>query len=157
MEDKKTLPSDLTINNDGTATYAMREEGDSTGNTYAGVFVFKCFLNPLDQLAAGKLYRELLGSDIQNATEMERFIAFGLSQLKYRIVKAPAFWKADESMVNGNLPDMNILTLTLDRAINSESLYKEQLAKRKAEALKKAIDASQALQESLNPKPEKKE
>ena len=156
MTDQKPSDSSFTLNPDGTSTFALREEGDSTGQTYAGVFVFKCFLNPLDQLAAGKLYRELLGTDIQNASELERFVAFSLSQLKYRIVKAPSFWKTTESMIEGNLPDTNILTLVLDKAISSESLYKEQLKKRKETAILKAAEAIKTIQETMNPKPEEK-
>lgn len=157
MDKPKNQPTDLILNSlDNTASWTMREEGDTLGATYAGTFVFKCFLSPLDTLASGRLYRELLGPNPNDATETERFIAFILSQLSKRIVKAPPFWNTD-SMIQGNIPDVNILTLVLDRAMSAEMIYKEGLNQRRAEALKKAQNAATAIQESLTGKEKEEE
>lgn len=152
-EQKPKQDTNLILNTDGTASWTFREEGDTLGATYAGTFVFKCYLNPLDSLAAGRLYRELLGQNGHEAGDQERFLAFALSQCKYRITKAPPFWKSSNSVVDGgDVPDLNLISLILDKAISSEVLYKEQLKKRKEEALDKAQKAAEALHESLNPK-----
>jgi hypothetical protein len=145
--------NDIILNADGTALWTLREDGDTVLQTYIGPFTFKCFLNPLETLAAGRLYRELLGNNSGEAGEQERYTAFALSQLKFRVVKAPPFWNTD-SIVAGNIPDTNIISLILDRAISSEVLYKEELKKKRADALKKAADAVTALQASLNAKPD---
>jgi hypothetical protein len=145
--------NDIILNPDGTALWTLREDGDTVLQTYTGPFTFKCYLSPLETLAAGRLYRELLGNNSAEAGEQERYTAFALSQLNFRIVKAPPFWKTD-SIVAGNIPDSNILSLVLDRAIQSEVSYKEELKKRRTDALKKAGDAAAALQASLNAKPD---
>jgi hypothetical protein len=142
------LPADLLINPDGTATFTLNEEGDVLG-TYKGTFVFKCFLNPLEVLAAGKVYRELIGSNPQDATDTERFMAFALSQLSKRIIKSPPFWNTGEAMT-GNIPDVNVLSLILDRAVTAELAYKERLKIKREEALETAKIAATAIQESFS-------
>lgn len=139
---------DLVINPDGTAIYTLNEEGDISGS-YRGTFVFKCYLSPLDTLAAGKLYRELLGSNAQEASDTERFIAFCLSQLSKRIIKSPPFWNTGD-MLAGNIPDMNVLSLILSKAVESEEAYKTQLKEKRTQALETAKNAATALQERLN-------
>lgn len=93
------------------------------------------------------------GPNTQEASEQDKFLAYCLSQLKYRVVKAPPFWITDTSMVQGNLPDINLISLALDRAISAELLYKEQLKVRREESLKKATEAAKAIQEGLIIKP----
>ena len=146
------LPPDLTLNPDGTATFVLNEEGEVSG-TYKGVFTFRCFLNPLDTLAAGRQYRDLLGQFGAEASQTEKFTAFALSQLSKRIIKAPPFWNADASMA-GNIPDANILSLALDRAITAEVAYKAKLAEKKSEALKTAESALEGIERSLKGNPE---
>jgi hypothetical protein len=157
-EQKPKQDPSLILNNDGTASWTFREEGDTLQATYAGTFVFKCYLSPLETLASGRLFRELIGQNSNEASDQERFLAFSLSQLKSRIVKAPPFWKTDSnSIVDGNIPDLNLISLTLDKAINAELLYKEELKKKKAEAVATVQAAATALQESLKPTRKKKE
>ena len=112
MESNKPdeLDTDIHLKPDGTAIWTLREEGEISG-TYSGAFTFKCYLDPLATLAAGRLYRELLGSYGDSASETERFIAFALSQLQKRVIKGPPFWAtASESGFVGNIPDLNILS-----------------------------------------------
>ena len=150
-EDPKsvTIPEDLKINPDGTAFYTINEEGAIQGD-YRGVFTLKCYLSPLDSLAAGRQFRNHLGPYGDSATESERYTAFCMSQIAYRVIKGPPWWTADNS--TGNIPDLNILSTILDRCLVAESAYKERLAKMKEEALSKAQTAVQAIQDSLNPK-----
>jgi hypothetical protein len=150
-EDQKlvALPDDLVVNPDGTATFTINEEGQINGS-YRGVFALRCYLSPLDSLAAGREYRTLLGQFGESAGEGDRYTAFCISQLAKRVIKGPPWWNADQ--IAGNIPDLNILSLILDRCLSAEAVYKQRLQARKTEALEKAHAAATALQESLNPK-----
>lgn len=154
MEDTKKT-NDIILSPEGTASWYLKEEGDTSDATYTGTFIFKCFLTPLDLLACGKLYRELLGPNSGEASEQDKFIAVSLSQLSKRITKAPPFWNTD-SILSGNIPDLNILSLVLDKALSAELLYKEQLKNKKEAALKKSDESLKKLQEEMNPKVEEK-
>lgn len=150
MEDKKPkpLPQDLIINQDGTATYTIAEEGDVLGS-YKGVFVFKCYLSPLDSLSANRAFRELLGPFAQEATDTDRWTAYALTQLQKRVIKAPPWWQTD-SALPGNIPDHNVLSTILDRAADAEIAYRERLKEKRTDTLKKVSDATKAIQERLN-------
>jgi hypothetical protein len=145
------LPDDLTLAQDGTALFTINEEGPIQGN-YRGVFQLRCYLNPLDSLAAGRQFRTLLGEFGDSAGEQDRYTAFCTSQLAYRVIKGPPWWTANNQ--TGNIPDLNVLSILLDRCLTAEAAYKQHLVKRKEEALEKASKAAQALHESLNPKKE---
>ena len=152
-EDQKPaiLPDDLVVNPDGTAIFTINEEGPIQGS-YKGTFVLRCYLSPLDNsLAAGRQRsRDLLGQFGESAAEGDRYIAFCTSQLARRVIKGPPWWNASD--MPGNIPDLNILSLILDRALSAEAAYKARLEKMKQDALQKAQNAATALQESLNPK-----
>lgn len=148
MEEKQTLPNDVFINPDGTASFDLNSEGDFLG-TCRGLFKFKTFLTPLEQLAASRDYRNLLGNNPEMSSDAERYMALCLSQLKYRIVSAPPFWKTGD-VFDGNV-DFNILSTVFDRALSASLIYKEHLQKKKEEALKVAQEAIKAAQERLNP------
>lgn len=152
-EESKT---DLIFNSDGTATYELNMDGDISGS-YRGKFVFKCYLDPLSELAASKLFRELMGFNPQEMNETDKYLAWALAQLKYRIAKSPPFWKTEGSLIDGNIFDKNIITHVLDMATEAELLYRKDIKKRKEEALQKAHAATQAIQEKLSPKRKKKE
>lgn len=136
--ENETLRSDIQING-YQATWTMKLEGDVQG-TYSGNFTFRCFLNPLQTIAANREYRELLGPNPTSAPEHESFLAYSLTQLKYRIISAPPFWNStiQDSAMAGNIPDENIISAVLSAAIDSEILYKSQLKSRKEAALKTA-------------------
>ncbi len=152
-EETKT---DIILCPDGTAIYELNEEGDISG-TYHGKFVFKCYLDPLSQIAADRLYRDLVGPNLQEANEKSKWLAFYLAHLKYRIIKSPPFWKTEGSLVDGNISDENVISLIASKAFDAELLYKQSLKKKKEEALEKAQSAAQALHESLNPKKKEEE
>lgn len=141
------LPTDLVIGPDGVAIFTINEEGPIQGS-YKGIFSLRCYLSPLDSLAAGRMHRELLGQYGSYAGEGDSFTAFCLSQLNKRVIKGPPWWNIDQP---GNIPDLNILSLLLDRALTAETIYKERLAKMKEEALVKAQESLKKLQESANP------
>lgn len=151
LEEQKpiALPDDLTVSPDGTAIYTMNEEGPIQGS-YKGTFTLRCYLSPLDSLAAGRQFRDLLGQFGDSAGEQDRYLAFCVSQINKRVIKGPPFWNASD--IAGNIPDLNVLSVILDRSLTAESVYKQRLTTKKAEALAKAQNAATAIQESLNPK-----
>ena len=121
------------------ATWEMKLEGDISG-TYMGVFRFRCYLTPLQQIAAGREERGLMGSNIAVASEHERFLAFALTQLKYRVISAPPFWASanPNGDIPGDIPDEDVIAKILDAAVIAEKKYKDGLKARKDEALQKA-------------------
>lgn len=143
--------SDIQITN-GVATWDMRLEGSVLG-TYTGTFKFRCFLSPLQKIAAGREQRALLGESrtwIETPSyEHEAFLAYALTQLKYRIISSPPFWTT--SGVNksheGDIPDEEIIGKILDAAINAELKYMKELKDKKEAAIKRANEGAEALKE----------
>lgn len=148
-EPQKNL-SDITLHEDGTASFVLNADGEYSG-TCRGLFKFKCFLTPLEQLGASRDYISLVGQHPELLSEGEKWIAWCIAQLKYRIIKAPPFWKTGEAF-DGNV-DSNILMTVADHAIESQMLYKRRLDERKQKALETAAEALKAQQERLNPIP----
>lgn len=122
-----------------TALWEMKADGVIHG-TYMGTFRFRCYLSPLQQIAAGREERELLGTNIALAPEHERFLAYALSQLKYRVITAPPFWSSANPNGNlaGDVADEEIVSAVLDAAINAEVMYKKELKKRRDSAIERA-------------------
>jgi hypothetical protein len=144
MAEKNERPDILIDGN--TATWELKLQGEIQG-TYIGVFKFRCFLTPTQQLSAGREYRELLGTNPTSASEHESLLAYSLSQLKYRIIEAPPFWTSSlaSSSFSGDLPDENVISAVLDAAINAEIKYKKQMKSRKLEAIDKAKKAAEKM------------
>jgi hypothetical protein len=130
--------SDITIEGN-IASWNIAATGDIHG-TYVGAFKFKCFLTPTEQIAAGREHRELLGINPTLAAVKEDSLAYALTQLKYRVISAPAFWfsTSEISGMAGDLPDENIVMKVLDASFDSELKYRAQLIKQKEELLKRA-------------------
>lgn len=135
--------SDIVIEgNIGTWSIAMN--GDVNG-TYHGVFKFKCYLTPTEQLAAGRDYRELLGPNAALAFANEDNLAYTLAQLKYRVLSSPPFW-AGSIGVNGyvgDVPDENVLDAILEASMACQLKYLALLQDRKEEMLKKSKAAAE--------------
>lgn len=145
-EQKALERTDLII--DGvTASWDMRLDGDIQG-TYVGAFKFKCYLTPLQQIAANREYRELMGPNPTYASEHESFLAYSLTQLKHRIISAPPFWASQNpASFAGDIADENIISAVLDAALSSELKYKSQLKKKRLDALERAQAATEKLME----------
>jgi len=137
-----------------TATWELKEEGPIEG-TYKGTFVFKCFLTPTATLAAGREYRELLGKYADMASENESFLAYALTQLKHRIIKAPPFWtSAVGGNFTGDIPDIDILSKILSAAVEAEIRYKENMKEKRNEIISMARKAAEKLLEEKEGKNE---
>jgi hypothetical protein len=138
--------TDIIING-SEATWIMPRTDGELGGTYTGTFIFRCFLDPLRQLQAGREYRELLGSLGAQASESEGNISFALCQVKNRLIKGPPFWTStlQESGMSGNIGDLNIIAMVLDAAIRSENLFKEKIAKERESALDRGIKVGEEI------------
>ena len=82
------IPDDLVVQPEGVAIFTINEEGQIQGS-YKGVFTLRCYLSPLDSLAAGREFRNLLGPFADSASEQDRYTAFCMSQLAKRVIKGP--------------------------------------------------------------------
>lgn len=128
-----------------TATWDINTVGSIMG-TYIGTFRFRCFLSPLQQISAGREERELIGVNMSLAPEHEKFLAYALTQLKYRIVSAPPFWASSNmNSLQGDIPDEEVISMILSAAIDAEAKYKNDIRKRKEEAINRAKKASEAI------------
>lgn len=140
-EDRNDIKIDGTV-----ATWEINTTGSING-TYIGTFRFRCFLTPLQQIAAGREERELIGVNMSLAPEHEKFLAFALTQLKYRVISSPPFWASanPNGNMSGDIPDEEVINMILSAAIDSEAKYKNELKSRKEEAIKRAKTASEAI------------
>jgi len=142
QEEQSLERADLIIEGN-TATWNMRLEGDING-VYAGAFRFKCYLSPLQQIAANREYREILGPNPTFASEHESFLAYALTQLKYRVISSPPFWDSQSpATLAGDIADENIISAVLDAALGSEIKYKSQMKKKKLDAIARAKAATE--------------
>lgn len=103
--------------------------GAKSNETYIGEFCVKCIMSPLDHLKADRLYRELIGSiNPHLASKDAQNYAFALSQLKYRIIEMPEFFKNKE--LDGGHLDSNVLIEIINLAIEAEEEYQSQQDKK---------------------------
>jgi hypothetical protein len=128
----------------GSATFMVDIESGVTKTTYRGTFKVKCVLSPLEYINADAFYRELIGkSNPQFVSEYVGQLCYALSQLKFRIMECPDWFKNKETGINGSGIDDNVLLFVLDKAIDCEAQYRDGIKERyeKArESVKKAID-----------------
>lgn len=129
MDQKKTFDDLIKIQDDGTAFFTINQPGKGTGDNYFGKFHVHCMLTANQILSAGKSYRTLLGQNMAFADSTEINLAFAISQLEQRIIKAPSFWNG------GNLKDLDIIMLVLDMAVAAEEKYREIQKEEAAQAL----------------------
>ena len=137
--------TDIIIENN-VASWELKTEGILSG-TYQGIFKFKCYLDPLEQIRSNREYRELIGPNHLTLPEHESFLAYAITQLKYRIISAPPFWSSTQptSGYSGNLADENVISEVLTAAMDSELLYRKKLKQKKDEALEKAKKAAERI------------
>jgi len=108
-----------------TATFSVNILGRHSKQSYMGTFRVKCLLSPLEEIAADKRYRDLLGNNSHLAQEHIRQQAFALAQLEQRVLDMPAFWEND-NIAGGHIKDDNVLLEILDKAIEAQQKYIEQ-------------------------------
>jgi len=120
------------------ADFSVNLIGAATKESFIGTFTVKCVLNPIEEIKANKLYRELLGETNPHlANEDIHNLALALSQLKFRVVKSPAGWKHSE--IDGGHLDANIVLHVFNMALEARILFHKEAGKR-VEGLKKKLE-----------------
>ena len=145
------MDADIVFENN-VARWVMNKMDGEMGGTYSGTFAFRPFLNPIQQLQAGREFRELLGSLGNQASESEVNLAFALSQLKQRIISAPPFWTStkQESGIEGNVGDLNVIAAVLDAAIRAENVFKTRVEEERQRDLDRSIEVAERLLDKRN-------
>ena len=136
--------------NGSEATFVINMVGGRTKQTYMGEFKVKCLLSPLEEIAADRKYREMLGSNSYLASERVKKLAFALSQLEQRIIHEPPFWKSEEGLIHGNIEDDDVILEVLDKAIEAQEKFtemKEEELKKKEKELAERIKNKQVEKE----------
>lgn len=141
-----------------TARWEINANGDING-LYTGYFVFKCFLTPSEKLAAGRDYRDMLGSNASLAIKHEDNLAFMLAQLKYRVIAAPPFWSSATGRdgIMGDLPDEKVLDTIFEAALSAEFKYLATIQEKKDAAIDKAKKVAESMIEDKEAEEAKKE
>lgn len=120
------------------AEFTVNLIGAASKESFMGTFTVKCILNPIEEIKANKLYRELLGETNPHlATEDIHNLALALAQLKYRIIKSPAGWKYQE--IDGGHLDANIVLHVFNLAIDARIKFHKEANKR-VENLKQKLE-----------------
>lgn len=124
---------------DDLGTFTIKETGSLSKDSYMGTFTVKCLLSPMEEIAADKRYRDLLGNNSHLATQNVREKAFALAQLEQRVTEMPPFWEND-TIPGGHVRDQNIILLVLDKAIEAQEQFiadkEEELKERQARLTK---------------------
>jgi hypothetical protein len=127
--------------NEAKHTFTINIVGKHTKNSYMGTFTVKCLLSPMEEIAADRRYRDLLGQNSHLAQEHIRQQAFGLAQLEQRIIEMPPFWE-NSVLPGGHIEDPNVLMEILDVAILAQEEYiksKEEELIERQKRLTKAV------------------
>lgn len=123
-----------------TAKFTVNITGRHSKASYMGTFRVKCLLSPLEEIAADKRYRDLLGENSHLAQEHVRRQAFALAQLEQRVIEMPPFWEND-TINGGHIEDDNVLLEVLDLAVEAQAKYiaakAKELSDRKKNLTKK--------------------
>jgi len=128
----------------GTASFSVSIDASSNKQTYNGLFKVKCILSPLEYINSDSLYRELLGkTNPQMASEYVSNLCYALSQLKYRMIESPTWFKTDSVSLDGSDIDDKILMHILDLAVGAENEYRTKIEEKYSvakEEVKKAVE-----------------
>jgi hypothetical protein len=122
-------------------TFSINSVGEKTGQSYIGSFKVQCIMSPMDIIEADRLYRQLLGENIAWASQQAQNFALALTQLKYRIVQAPAFWENDTTIGGSHIKDYNVIIEIFDQALLAEENYVKENVKKMEIQKKKLVDA----------------
>jgi outer membrane scaffolding protein for murein synthesis (MipA/OmpV family) len=150
---------DILLDSQGIATWEINMTGP-IGGTYQGVFQFRTVLSPIQQIEADRDYRELLGTNATLVSTHVDNLAYSLSQLRQRVIKAPPFWDDGASRFKGShIRDEEVIQAVYEAAVISETKFRAQIKeKHKAsiERLKASIERQEE-EERLNAEMEQEE
>jgi hypothetical protein len=116
--------------------FSFNSIGEKTGQSYMGDFKVKCIISPMDFIEIDKMYRGLLGNNMQFAEQHARQIAFTFSQLHFRVIEAPE-WYIEGQIKGKTIKDDNVLFELLNTCLDCEEKYVTQKKKEQEELQKK--------------------
>lgn len=143
----------------GTATFFVDMEASGSRATHKGQFKVRCILSPIEFINSDSLYRELLGkTNPEYATEYVSSLCYALSQLRYRIMECPAWFK-NETRIDGSHVDDAILLSILNSAVECESDYRKQIEEKYSKAKGEVVSAIDdgTLNDGKQPEPEEQD
>lgn len=150
---------DILLDSQGNASWEINMTAP-IGGTYQGLFQFRTILSPIQQIEADRDYRELLGPSASLVSTHVDNLAYSLSQLRQRVIKAPPFWDDGASRFKGShIRDEEIIQAVYEAAVLSETKFRAQIKeKHKAsiDRLKAAIERQEE-EEKLNAEMEQDE
>jgi hypothetical protein len=131
---------DITFEDD-IATFYFKGEGIKYGDSFNGKFKVATSLSPLEYIKADRLRRQLLGEHALTADSESSQYAFMLSQLHYRVIEGPVWWKSDTEVQGGHIKETNILVELTELAMQAEEMFqikqKEKFEKLHGKLIKK--------------------
>jgi len=134
---------DILLDSQGIATWEINMTAP-IGGTYQGLFQFRTVLSPIQQIEADRDYRELLGTNASLVATHVDNLAYSLSQLRQRIIKAPPFWDDGASRFKGShIRDEDVIQAVYEASVIAETKFRNQIKeKHKAsiERLKASIE-----------------
>ena len=126
---------EITLNG-STGTYFLDMVG-KIGGRYVGKFIMRCYLTPIERIACDREFRDLIGKIQTGVDPNVEYLAFALTQLKYRIVSYPPFWdNGDTPIPGGQIADREIIEDLLGAANDAETKYSESLIEKHEQSLK---------------------
>ena len=129
---------------ESTATFFVKMESSSSKETFTGKFKVKCIISPLEYIYSDNLYRELIGKHNPHlVSDYVNQLCFALSQLKYRVIESPSWYKNESGGVDGGNVDDSILLYVYEKSAEAEQEYRKKIEERyenAKEEVKKAVD-----------------
>ena len=130
---------------DSEAIFPIKTTGSTSMESFSGKFRVRTMLSPLNHIKANKLMRQLLGDHALIADELSRQYAFMLSQLHFRVISGPNWWKSDTEVDGGHIKDLNVLSEILNKSLQAEEEYREKQKKLFESLQDKLVDKFQDL------------
>lgn len=137
---------DVSIDSEGNGSWSINMTGP-IGGTYQGLFKFRSVLSPIQLIEADRDYRDLLGKNSEFAATHVENLAYTITQLAQRVIKAPPFWSDGSSRYPGSqIRDIEVIQAVYEASIVAETKFRAQLKEKHKESidrLKKTIEAQE--------------
>ena len=119
-------------------TFAFREEGDVTMQTYEGEFTVRAILN-VGQKHQLELEKTILQADSKAPTAGLSGISNVLAELRVRIISGPEWW--ENSRGGATIDDENVLLALYTQVLDTEIEWRNSLRKKTTDAVEKTGEA----------------
>lgn len=114
------------------AQFSVNSVGETTGDSYRGLFRVRCRLSHRDHLNRDRLRRDLIGTSPEAASDRARSIGEIFSQLSVRVIEAPSWWTNSENGLG--LADDNVVAEIYQEALKAEADEVAKVTKKGEEA-----------------------